>query len=162
MWPFIISALTILVLSFMGFAYLGERAQAKVARETESLLKEMDSKYENFIQMRLTLSVLKQENPDLKIKEMSEKALIILKPEIDGILAFINATTYSNIPVKPSSKYFRGAASIASALFRKTGSGNNRLLQLEDEEKFRQVFFDSIRSDLTRRSLELKAGNYLD
>lgn len=162
LWTILLSGTILLILSFSFFAIMGEREQKKIAQQTEFLLREIDHKYENFIHKRLDLAVLKQEDADAIINDMSKKAFVILKPEIDGIMAFINATQYSNISVQPNSKYFKGPASLASAYFRKTSKSKTASLNLQDEAKFREAFIDSIKSDLTQRHLDLKAGNYLD
>ncbi|NJO02487.1 MAG: hypothetical protein HC880_13070 [Bacteroidia bacterium] len=125
-------------------------------------MQKVDEKYEDFVNLYFNMSILKSENGPINLESISQEAFTILKPEIDGIIAFINATTYSNIPVKHQSPYFSSTASLASAYFRKTGQSNTQTLSREDEKKFTEAFRDAIKADLTRRTMELRARNYLD
>lgn len=145
--------------SFVSYALSinNQNARKKIGQQTEFLLHELDEKYEDYINKYLTVSVLKSQN--IEIEKIVQNVFTILKPDIDGLLAFIQASNFSNVPVNHTSKHFKGLASLAAAYFKKTG--NNRL-DHTDEENFRNAFRDALIAEVNKKILDLKAGNYLE
>ncbi len=161
-WILLLLTVLILLLVVLLLAYAAEKEQKRIARQTESLLNAIDNKYHEYIQKHLDLAVLQEESPDNTIERISLKAYTVIKPEVDSIIATVDSTPYSNIPVRHSTRYFNSAASLVSAYFRKTAATPSAPLCYEDEQRIMQAFQDSIKADLTRRHLDLRASNFLD
>ena len=150
------------IISFVLLTYFSGKEEKKLAQETEYLLQEIDNKYQDFIEKQLNLAVLKKEGTAINLDEIGQKAFVILKPEIEGLIAFINSSSHSNVPVKHNSKHFNGIASLSRAYFKKTGASGNKTLTKQEEDKFKESFMDTIKANLTQRLLDLKANNFLD
>ncbi len=156
-WILLIGGMASLLVILMA-----DREQRKIGRQFGELFLEVDRKYEDFVENRVNLAVLRQENPEMSIEEISQKAYLILKPEINGLMAYVHAINYASVPIPYHSKYFKGAISLCSAYLRKKDKQNLSALASEDEAKFHESFQDAIIADMTQRMLSLKTGNYLD
>ncbi len=152
----------ILILGFIIALYAAGKDEKRIVQKTESLFQEIDEKYNNFIEKSLNLEILSQKEHSFDVNQVTEQCFTVIKADIDGIVSFINSVTYESIGLRHSSIYFKGATSMAQSFFRKTGSGPEKTLSKEDVQAFYESFTDAIKSDLTRRLLDLRANNYLD
>ncbi|NJL13038.1 MAG: hypothetical protein HC913_08615 [Microscillaceae bacterium] len=146
-------AIIILLLIYAG------RDEKRIIRQTEQFFKELDQKYEDYIDKKLNLAVVFQDKQEADIDAILKQVFTILKPNVDGILAYVNSITYSSIGLKHQTRYFKGASSLTQELFRSTGDG--KTMTEEDRKRFYESFQDAIRADLTQRLIDLKANNYL-
>ena len=143
------------------FSLLGNKEQKKLSARTNLLMEEIDNKYEDFIEKRLNMALLKQEKEVFDIEKLHKNAFIILKPEIDGLMAFINAYTRLYDSSMYHSKYFKSIIPIIVSILKKMEQKGYSSLSAQDEKKIYTAFQDAIRADLTQRVLDLNAGNYL-
>ncbi|GAB4407194.1 MAG: hypothetical protein OHK0053_33760 [Microscillaceae bacterium] len=146
-------AIVILLLIYAG------RDEKRIIRQTEQFFKELDQKYEDYVEKKLNLAVVSQDNQDADLDTMLRQVFTILKPNVDGILAYVNSITYSSIALKHQTRYFKGASTLTQELFRSTGDG--KAMTEADRKRFYESFQDAIRADLTQRLIDLKANNYL-
>jgi hypothetical protein len=162
MMTFLFYTVPILLIGFIIALIAAGRDEKKIVKKTELLFQEIDEKYNDFIEKSLNLEVISQQKEPVNVDEILQQSFTLLKSDIDGIVSFINAVTYQSIELKHTSKYFKGATSLTQAYFRKTGSGSESTLSKEDIDKYYDSFKDAIKSDLTRRLLDLRTDNYLD
>ncbi len=155
----------VLPITLVGFILVliaASKDEKKIAAKTEVLFKEIDEKYQAFINNKINLDILSMStnNKVMNIDNVLDEAFIIIKPDIDGILSYIESVNMASIKLKHESIYFKGATSLAQSYFRKTA--NNTSISQQDTIRFYEAFKDAIRSDLTRRLSEMQTRNYLN
>jgi uncharacterized protein (UPF0333 family) len=150
----------IVVLLFVIFAVFGDHAAKSVGKKAKKLMISLDLKYEDFVEKRITLNILKNESFDIDIEKITEEALMILKPDIDGVISQINANSMSTAEIDYDSKYFKNAVSLINSLYRKKFTYSNKMLARGDEIEFNYCFRDGIKADLAKRKLDLETNNY--
>lgn len=155
----------VLPITLVGFILVliaVSRDEKKIAAKTEVLFGEIDDKYQSFINNKINLNLLSMstDHKVMNVDTLLEEAFIILKPDIDGILSYIESISMSGIKLKHESIYFKGVTSLAQVYFKKTT--DNKPLSQQDIKKFYDAFKDAIRSDITRRLSEMQTGNYLN
>jgi hypothetical protein len=143
---------------FLGLMTLGFYLSFVAGKKTALLLKSIDEKYEDFVVNYIANNIVEQNKFDLDKDELAHSALVVIKPEIEGIIAHINSTSSTDVPINYNSKYFKNIASIARTLFDKRHKTQHEVSQA-DEHKLYTAFQDAIEADLTRRLLNLKVGN---
>lgn len=154
-WMYIL--LSVVVLTIIA-AVGGSRLSKKAAKQAGKLFQAADERYEQFIEKRLTISILKKNDFNIDTKKIIQEVRIILKPEIDGIIAHINATTNaSSVKIEYESRYFGNAVRLAEELFNKTNDSNSAM-DKKDEEEMSAAFEHAIEADLARRILDLQTG----
>ncbi len=157
--PYIIIMVSIVVLLiFLGF--LGNQEAKKTTKKIKKYLTALEDKYEDFIEKRLTLSILKKDTFDVDVDDILRQSIVIMKPEIEGILSDINATDLSTITVNANLKYFSNAVSLVNSLFQKSRAAEDKQLSPEDEESLYECVKDAIRADIAKRVLDFKTRNY--
>lgn len=149
----------VLIILFVIAAFMGDKAGKKAGKRARKLLMVIDSKYQDFIEKRITYNILKNESLDLDIETVAEEAMVIIKPDISGLIAHINGTTYSTAEVSYDSVYFRNAVSLTNEFYGKSRENRGKVLTNEDEQEYYGSFKDAIKSDLSKRLLDLKTGN---
>jgi hypothetical protein len=143
---------------FLGLMTLGFYLSFVAGKKTALLLKAIDEKYEDFVLNYIANNIVEQNNFDLDKYELVHTVLVVIKPEIESIIAHINSTSSTDVPIKYNSKYFKNIAPIARTLFDKRHKTQHEVSQM-DENKLYTAFQDAIEADLTRRLLNIKAGN---
>jgi hypothetical protein len=142
----------------VALAGLGHYFSRVAGRKAGDLLKGIDQKYEEFVNQYITHNIVNQDNFEIDKEELAHNALLVIKPEIESIIAHINANDYSDVPVKYNSKYFKNIARLAESLFEKRHKTHAIAISEIDEQKLYVAFQDAIVADLTQRMLYLKNG----
>lgn len=142
-----------------ALAILGFQLSANAGKKAGGILKNVDKKYADFIERYLSNKIVNNEEENLDREELMNDVMVLLKPEIDGLLAHINATELSDVKIKYSTKFFQNALNISEELFERRNS-SKAPLNARDMDRFYESFKDAIRADLTRRLLNLKAGDF--
>jgi len=152
-----IAAILIGALLTLGFV-IEANASNKAATRIKSLLSELDNKYAEFIEKRITYSILDKNDVDIDKKAVLEEAVIILKPQINALISLINATTVKKVKTELYSEYFSNIISVADSMFLKSQTNDSKRLTGEDEQRIRTAFYDAINSDIAKRILDLKTS----
>ena len=152
-WMHIILILVGLITLIMIFA---QYETNRVAKRIKSLLAEIDRKYEAYVEQQLTYNILKNENVGFDSLRLTHEVMIIIAPEMEAIVAKVNATTYSSITIDYESKFFKNAVMVAESLFGKGMRDSKKKVLPQAEKEFYAAFRTAIESDLTQRTLSLK------
>ena len=155
------SPLVILFIAIIGLVvvfFWFRRDIGNVVSVARELLKEIDDKYTSFIKKRIRLSVLEDRSIEDEREEIIEEAMTVLQPEINELIAHINASMAGGLKTNHKSPYFRSAVSTVNHLFTKSGKNPDKALTIEDIEQLNEAFRTGIASDLTQRILDLKTG----
>lgn len=150
----------ILLVAVAIFAYFGNRESNKAGQEAAILMQQIENKYNDFIERKIMNRILTYSNFDLNQSKIVEEALILLKPDIEGIISHINSTTYSSAKVEFIARYFTNIPPLINEMFIKSTKNPNNRLTKDDENEFYRAIEDSIKSDLLMRSTELKDGEF--
>jgi len=155
MWTIIITATIVLLIVLGIFISKDTKKQAKKAKE---LIKAFDKKYADYINAKVNYSIIKNNDEKIDKELMKNEVMIILKPDISGLISFINSSDYSSVSVNYKSSYFNNVVSLTEELFNKKGKNKNDLLSDEDEKDLFTAFEDAIISDLTNRILNIETS----
>ncbi|MEM7106010.1 MAG: hypothetical protein AAF502_22935 [Bacteroidota bacterium] len=149
----------LMVFAFYYFARMGQKEADLVATKAADILRNLDDQYESFIEQKLLIAAKEQEM-DLDVETITEEAMLILKPNIEGLLAHMNANkTYGGVNVQYYSRYFKNIVPTVDAYFLKSYQNKSTMFTEREEERFSQAFEGAIISDLKQRLLELKSGS---
>lgn len=143
-----------------GLVSFGYKLSQKAGKEAQKIIESADERYQDFVEKYLANLVLegKEVDLDFKLKEILHHAFVVLKPEIDGLIAHINATSLSDVKIKYDSPYFRNVCNVAQMLYEQRHKNNSLLVSDMDKDRLYEAFKDAIRADLMQRMLALKAG----
>lgn len=154
---FLISAFIALGV-FLLLARLGQREAKKIGDRAAELIQDIDDQYELFVNTKLLLADQEQVL-DLSRDTLTDEAMLILKPSIDGLLSYVHASSkYNNVPIDYYSRYFRNIVPTTESYFTKGYHQNKLEFSRHERVQFNTAFEDAIKSDLSKRFLELKAG----
>ncbi len=157
---FLIEISLIAIAIFVILVIFGGRLSANAASRAAKIIMEIDKKYENFVQKKLTVSVLKKSDLSIDKEMIKEEVMIILKPDIEALISQISATkNASDVKIKYNSNYFQNLKSLAEKYYRITNDRNSPILSHEENEEFFEAIRTGINADLTKRVLDLESGN---
>lgn len=142
-----------------GFVGLGLYLSYQATLQASNLFRSLEKKYALFASKVVEDHILRDENQPLDIDKVQEEVLIIIKPELEGILAHINSTTMSGVKVAQKTSYFPNLARISEELYRKRNKDKNQPISQDDRDRFYAACQDAILSDLTQRKINLRLGN---
>lgn len=151
----IIAAIVIFIIA----AFFGNKEGKKAGKEAAKKIKKMDEIYQDFIERRISLDIIRTETINIDIEKTLREIMIILKPEIDGLIAHINATTYSTAETETDSIYFSNLVAITNSFFIKSRQNQGKTLTSQDEKEYTRAVEDAIKADLQKRMLNLETGN---
>lgn len=148
----------LVALAVAGLLILGVTLSARAGRRGKILAKNLDIKYIEFIETTITNTIVDRQDLETELNSITEKAKILLKPEVDSLIAHINATDLSDVHLNYESECFNNVVSLAESFYEKRHKKKHPLSQ-EDEKKLYKALEDGIRADLVRRSTKLLSGN---
>ncbi|MEM6802991.1 MAG: hypothetical protein AAF696_16420 [Bacteroidota bacterium] len=137
------------------FWYLWENNRVRQA--INKLLAELDIRYTDFVEKRITLNILEDEDAKDAFSLISRDAERILKPELDALYATLETAPLLPTSLKYHSPYF---AAIIALIESKGGSYKGEQ-DLFAKAALYQAFKDAIDADLAKRELDHKVGSSL-
>ncbi len=158
---FIIEISIVAAVIFLLLVLFGTKLSANAASRAGKIIMEIDKKYENFVQKKLTMSVLKKSDLSVDKEQIKKEVLIILKPDIEALISQISATkNASDVKIDYNSNYFQNLKSLAEKYYRITNDRNSPILSNDEMEEFFDAIKTGIDADLTKRVLDLETGNF--
>lgn len=154
-WLIIVLALVGL---FLIFWWLGTKESKQAGKKAEKILKNIEQKYDDYLQRKIDHQVLKHENFDLDRDKAFREVMVLLKPDIQSLISLINATIYSDTRTEYQAQYFSNIPHITNEMFEKSTKRKNDSLTKEDEEKIYAAFETAVRSDITNRISRLSSS----
>jgi len=143
---------------FLVIARLGQREAKKIGDRAGELIQDIDDQYELFVNTKLLMAAV-EDVLDLSADTVTEEAMVILKPSIDGLLAYVEGSSkYATVPIEYYSRYFRNIVPTTESYFSKKYQKQAPEFSMNDRVDFSLAFEDAIKSDISKRFLELKAG----
>ena len=153
-WWYVIIGFGILLI--IGL-FVNKQEAKKVNKKNYLLLSNIDKKYEDFIQKSITASILENNSIEINKESLLNEALIILKPEISGLIASINSVANSQVSINYESPYFNSCVAVIQSFYTKRAKDKIALNDSEKESIF-STFKDAINSDISHRILDLKTS----
>ena len=126
----------------------------KIKKRLKNVFKELENDYENFIQRILDYELIKNENFNLDIQQITSQAITIFKPYIESLFAIANSTKITkslNLHIK--SEHFKNLYFITEKLL----MYKLPLTTFEKDELY-QAFTNAIKADISKRLLQLQTG----
>lgn len=157
MSPWIIVILA-LVVGFMIFAFMGTKESKKAGEKAGKLLGKIEDKYNDYVDRELTQAVLREEQLSADREKILEELSLVLKPDIEALIAFINSTVYSGARTNYQARYLSNIPHVVNELFEKSRKSKESVLDTEDERRLYEAFRTGIKSDLTQRLNNLESG----
>lgn len=146
----------IFIIALIASSFDTKRASKKAIE----ILKNLEKKYEDYVERRINLNILKNDEINIEQSKLVDDTIIILTPEIEALVAHINATIYSSIEIDYEAKYFKNMVTLAEQFFRKTGDSKTKNLNKKDVDKLFASVKSSIISDLKRRILNMETLDF--
>lgn len=152
--------LLISALVLTGFAWLfwyfyeTERFRKSVNK----ILAQLDLKYTDFIEKRITLSYLEDKNLSEEFSKISMEAERVLKPELEALYSTLNAASVVSSSLNYRSPYFASLVALVDAQGGKHNTSNKEVFV---RAALYRTVKDAIDADLAKRELDYKVGNTL-
>lgn len=127
-------------------------------KSVNKLLAQLDLKYTDFIEKRITLSYVEDKDFSQEFAKINTEAERILKPEIEALYATLNAASLIGSSLNYRSPYFASIVALVDAKGGKYNTNNKELFTREDLYK---SLNEAIDADLSKRALDYKVGNTL-
>lgn len=143
-----------LIHNIMKYRTLG-RASKKVVR----LFSTIEQQYRDFIEQRITLSVLQTDSLELELERIKKEALVVIKPQIEALIETINSNNNPNVELRLESETFVNAVSLTESLMQQAAARPEKRIPQRQERKLMSIFDDAIAADLNKRHLALQRGN---
>lgn len=153
-WLIIIIILVVVL--FFVFARIGGKASKEAGREAARLLAKIEQKYDEFLDRKIRNRILTYSDFDINKDKIIDDALIILKPDIDGLIAHINATIYSSARTSYSATFFTNIPHLVNEMFVKSKKNKDNNLTKAEEEEMHNAFKDAIKADILQRLVRLR------
>ena len=145
-------------LGFLGFILLGWYFGYTTSLRAKALFRSLDKKYERFIKRSIASSIIDREDYQLDIEQLLRDSLLVIKPDIDVIIAHINANKMSGVKLIRASRFFKNVTNISEELYEKRSLNKEQRLDQDDIDRFNMAFKDAVIADLTQRKVDLKLG----
>jgi len=147
------------LLALIGVLLLWYQREATSTREsTLKLLEEIELEYEDFVQKRLTLAILQDDDWQNKRLEVIKEIEEALKPSLDALAALVSNTSHMHIKLPLDSPVFKNIAALTEAGFTERKVSAN----LEKQQQiFYGAFKDAVKADLSHRWLDHQTGQRL-
>jgi hypothetical protein len=141
---------------------IGDRITKTSARKAAELLQDIDFTYSDVVEKRRVLLLAENNTTVLTpadIQPFIDEVFIMLKPDIDALIAHINATNSAGVRILYKSPYFKSIASLAEALYERRHSTPAAMLSHEEEQKIYAAVRDAIQADMRQRLLNWNVEN---
>ncbi len=145
---------------FTVLVVFGGNESRKDGQKTKQMIMVMETKYADFSDKRISIIFINDNKTDFDVEKLTNEIMVVLKPDIDGLISFINAGTYSGVKVEHTSKYFANLPSLASEMFKIKAERPDKVLNQQDEKEIFNSVKDAVKSDLTNKLVNLKYGTY--
>ena len=152
--------LLISALVLTGFAWLAWYfyETERFRKSVNKLMAQLDLKYTDFIEKRITLSYLEDKNLSEEFSNISMEAERVLKPELEAIYSTLNAASLISSSLNYRSPYFAGVVALVDA---QGGKYNTKGKEIFSRASLYRSVKDAIDADLAKRELDYKVGNTL-
>ena len=150
----------IIVGSIGFFLAIGVYMSNQAGKKAAGIIRRIDQKYDDYINKYLSYSITHGEDQDIDHQELCDKLLVVLKPEVESLVAHMNTTDISGVKISYKSPYFQNVARISEELFEKRNKYKDTPLNKEDSKKLYTALVDAIEADLTQKLLNLKTGKF--
>jgi hypothetical protein len=117
----------------------------------------IDLRYEDVVEQRIEAHGIAPETA-IDTESWIEDLFVMMKPDIDALLAHINATDDTAVKVQYTSRFFNNAVGLSDAFFAWRSRHPEQMLSGEQEQKMYTAFKDAMRADLRQRLLALSSS----
>lgn len=148
----------IILVVFLGFMGLGFYLSYSASLKARTLFRSLDKKYEDFVQKSISSGIIESDSYQLDMQALMADIMLVIKPEIDAILAHINTTDVSDVRIKGGSRFFKNVAQISEELYEKRNKNKDIPVSDQDKARFLEAFKDAVVADLTQRKVDLRLG----
>ena len=152
-----------LLLGFIGLlaigAVLASKNSKKKALNAIARIEAMEKKYEIYVEKNIHNHILEKNDLHVDPNQLAKDSLSVITPDLNGLIALINTTTYTAVDINYTAQYFPNLVSLTENYFLQTQKSKTKKLSPQEEENFRTNALDAIHADIQRRLLDVKIGN---
>lgn len=140
-------------------ASIGSKDARKKALNAGARIKALEMKYESYVEKHIRNHILEAHNLQIDANQLAKDSLTVIRPDLDGLIALINSTTYSSVHIDYIAQYFPNLVSLTEDYFRQSRKNQSKRLTEIEQETFRKTALDAIHADIQKRLLDLKVGD---
>jgi len=154
MYTILVGVAFVLLLLFI-FIIIGTTASRSAGKKAGQILQRLEMKYEEFMDRSLARFIIDDIEKRLDEGKLREDILTLIKPEVEALVALINATEMMDIGIKYQSTYFNNVSVQLENLFDVHYKSKDEPLADEHRQKLIESIVDSINADLIKRKVDL-------
>lgn len=139
-----------------GFYYLGNRLTLNASKKIGTIVQELDHTYSSALEAKLLVS---NQNMHNEIQILVDELFVLIKPQVDSLIFYINSVSLSDIHSNYSSFYFSNVLSLAESYCTRRHQNSSYFVTDKDEEKMYQVLKEAIIADLNKRLIRNKISD---
>jgi len=155
----VIIAAGIIFAAIVMLLLLGLGLSRSVGKKAGRIIKAIEQKYHDYMEKKISTILLDDQQDEIDVSGLEKEIIILIKPEMEALIAQINANTYSDVSIKLEAPRFHNLASTAELLFEKRGNNKTQSITEEDEQKLFDTIKDAVRADLVQRKVDWNLTN---
>ncbi len=128
----------------------------KQGKEIAAHFLKLENKYQSFVENYIASHVLDQNNLEINFEALTKDVMIVIQPDLNGILALINATNYTSVDVPAKAVYFPNLLGMIQEFFVQSEKNESKKLSEKETASFFQSAQEAVDSDIKKRLLELR------
>lgn len=148
---FLLGAIVLLVIA----AIAGTRESSKKGQVAGQRILQMETKYVKFVENYIAGHILKNNNLIIEADKIIDDAIVVILPDIRGILALVNATVYTSVAVNIESEYFPNLVSLTEEFFNRSQKNKSKRLTTSEEMAYIEAAKEAIAADVQQRLINL-------
>lgn len=133
--------------------------QIRIAKkQTIHILQKLEAKYQQIIQQRMTLLVLEDKDLESEQAAIEQEVRTILQPDIEALLAHINALDVKDSDLGYDSDIFSNLPRLVEELLAQRQENTNLKLGPSHQEQVMKALNSGMKADFVQRVLNWKTG----
>jgi len=139
-----------------GLWWYGTKLAEGHSKKAALIIENAETKYEEYMEAYFADAYLTQPNETLDIALLVKECFVLIKPDIDALVAHINSESLSGVKVKYVPRYFINIASLLEELAERRNRYGDEPLSFDEIQKLYQAIEDAIKADCIKRKLHFK------
>jgi hypothetical protein len=153
---FLLGAIVLLIIG----AVAGTRESNQKAKLVGERILKMEEKYAHFVDNYIAGHILQKNDFGVNVEELIEDALVVIHPDIKGIIMLTKSKIYTTITIDIVSDYFPNLVSLAENFFNKNQKNKLESVAKDQELVYLEAAREAIAADVKKRLIDLNVKNW--